>query len=165
MTQHTIYKDLKHLYMCTQAGEGKDSNRNGWMRMRPGRKSRLVRHARARASRFAAATSTRSPISDHPNARSRDERTNERIHEYTNERHAGSDLRAHRAGWDPNGELVLGTVLSRTRDSTGVRVFFMRVIRRARARGLDRSSRGRGERTRARDSTRLILMRLNERAN
>ena len=31
MTQHTIYKDLKHLYMCTQAGEGKDSNRNGWM--------------------------------------------------------------------------------------------------------------------------------------
>ena len=137
--------------MYTQAGEGKDSNRNGWMRMRPGRESRLVRHTRARASRFAAATSTRSPISDRPNARSRDERTNERTTYSATTRQAGSDLRAHRAGWDPNGELVLGTVLSRTRDSTGVRVFFMRVIRRARARAVSIVRLGLGGSERARE--------------
>ena len=117
---------------------------------------------RARASRFAAATSTRSPISDHPNARSslrRSRETNTRTNKL-NERHAGSDLRAHRAGWDPNGELVLGTVLSRTRDSTGVRVFLMRVIRRARAVSIVRLGGG-GERARERDSTRMIAIRLN----
>ncbi len=102
-----------------QSGKGKDSNRNGWMRT--GVVPRAS-HARARRdspqrhrlARRYLTTRTRGLYSI-----ALERRTNER----TNERHAGSDLRAHRAGWDPNGELVLGTVLSRTRDSTGVRVF------------------------------------------
>ena len=84
-------------------------------------------------------------------ARTRGRETNERTNEYATTRHAGSDLRAHRAGWDPNGELVLGTVLSRTRDSTGVRVFFMRVIRRARARAVSIVRLGLGGSERARE--------------
>jgi len=41
---------------------------------------------------------------------------------------AGSDFYSHRSSRRANGELVLGVVLPRTRDSTGVRFEFERLI-------------------------------------
>ena len=48
------------------------------------------------------------------------------------EHHAGSHLDSHRSSWRADWQLVLGIVLSRTRDSTGVRS----VNARARAMGV-----------------------------